>query len=121
MPQIRSRFIEVLEGAPYIALNRDKYHYSAIKSAIGETDTAGVYKRNNLLLDGVIAFARDLYEGNDITSWLSNDEISNKYVTFDDNYILNRLCTIYSVEGGGAAGAARGPAGAGGGGGEGAG
>jgi L,D-transpeptidase YcbB len=95
--QVRQRFIEVLDNAAYLGLNKEKYHYSSIKGSLADNDTTSTSNNHRILLDGLISYSKDLYEGADIANMLSNDEVSGKYVTFDDNYILDKLVTIASL------------------------
>ncbi len=97
--EIRSYFLQVIDSSKKSGLNREKYHYSEIKNNIIPKDSVELMKLDRIFTDAVIAYSKDLYQGTDIHKWISNDEVSGKYATTDDEYILNNILKVNSVPG----------------------
>ncbi len=90
----QKNFILLLDNAGYLGLDKSKYHYDELKKDLTTTDTTEIKIKDKVFTDAVISFCRDVYQGTETSRWLGNDEISGKYATTDDNYLLTALVTL---------------------------
>ncbi|MBP6022625.1 MAG: L,D-transpeptidase family protein [Ferruginibacter sp.] len=51
---------------------------------------------DKVFTDAAIAICKDIYQGGNIGSLISYDEVSSKYSNVDDEYLLSRLITVQS-------------------------
>jgi murein L,D-transpeptidase YcbB/YkuD len=95
-PVIRKQFIDAIDNASYYGLDKGRYHYSALKNEPEKTDSSAIITQDRLFTDAVLTFCKDIYQGNNIVSWLKNDEISGKYSETDNAFIVNKLLAVHS-------------------------
>jgi L,D-transpeptidase YcbB len=95
---IRQHFVEVLDNAQYMGLNRDKYHYQDLKSnlAPATTDSTMLTRLDKVFTDAIFAYEKDVLEGADLSNWISNDEVSEKYAASYNTFLLSKLTSIKS-------------------------
>jgi L,D-transpeptidase YcbB len=88
---IKTDFLKVLDNAIYLGLDKNKYHYSVIVEGLYPQDSAGIMKQDILFTDALIAYSKDVYQGADISRWISNDEVSGKFMAEDDAFLLKEI------------------------------
>lgn len=93
----RRDFLSILDSAMSNGLDKYKYHYATIANDTMINTQSELMRSDSLLTDAVIAFSKDIYEGADISRWIMNDEISGKYSSKDNNFLLSKLSKINSV------------------------
>lgn len=93
---MRQRFLATLDTCQNMGLNKERYHYSALRATDIPTDTAEAGRRDRLFADAAIAFSKDLYQGAHISEWLINDEVSGKSAAADNDLVVSKLAAINS-------------------------
>jgi murein L,D-transpeptidase YcbB/YkuD len=91
--QLRSTLQELVAGAQYLGLDKDKYHYGYLSRPLrlyNDIDADMIYT------DAAIAFFRDLYTGSLGEGMLGYDEISGKYRESENKYLLDQLLPVKS-------------------------
>jgi len=91
--EIRNNFIHIIDSSAYLGLNKERYHYSALTKTEPKDSFASA-RQDILFTDAIIAFCKDVYQGADITKWISNDEVSVKYAVSDNDYLLQKITNI---------------------------
>lgn len=94
---IRNSFLDRVDGARYLGLNKEKYHYPEIKASSIPKDSLELMKQDRIFTDAVIAYCKDVYQGAAINSWIKNDEISGKYAVADEGYLLDKIVQVNSA------------------------
>ena len=94
--EARHSFLQLLDNVATMGLDKNNYHYTEIAGSAIPTDSIKQEKQNRIFADAVIALCKDVYQGADISSYISNDEISGKYETADNNYLLTLLGLVKS-------------------------
>ncbi|WP_462260525.1 L,D-transpeptidase family protein [Ferruginibacter sp.] len=89
-----------IDSAVNAGLSVNKYHYNeiiaVIKNNYTEKDSLEAMVVDKVFTDAAIAICKDIYQGGNIGSLISYDEVSSKYSNVDDEYLLSRLITVQS-------------------------
>ncbi len=97
--EIRMHFLQVLDSAVLSGLDKNKYHYSEIVKSAVPVDSSGVASLDRIFTDALIAYSKDLYQGENVLRWINNDEVSGKYSGADNDYLLRNMARIrYAAE-----------------------
>jgi L,D-transpeptidase YcbB len=87
-----------IDSCIYLGLIPEKYHAAKIGglllAAAADADSAYTAAADRLFTDAAIAFSKDLYEGKNIPSLVSYDEISKKYTIEKDSRLLSGLAAV---------------------------
>ena len=74
-----------IDSAVNTGLAVNKYHYNeiigAIKNNYTENDSLEAMVADKVFTDAAIALCKDIYQGDNISSWINYDEVSSKYST----------------------------------------
>lgn len=91
-----------IDSAVNTGLALNKYHYNTIIGAIEnnytENDSLEAMVADKVFTDAAIALCKDIYQGENISSWINYDEVSSKYSNADNEYLLGRLITVQSAD-----------------------
>jgi len=93
---LRRELLEIISHAAYYGLDKNKYHISQLKEAIVYTgsDSNTIKRFDRVYTDAFISFSKDLYVGNHIDDLLNFDELSSKYTTRDNEYLLTKIISV---------------------------
>lgn len=93
---VRQHFLDALDNAQYVGLNKDKYHYSELKSSlsVNPADSAAAARMDRVFTDAIFSYEKDLLEGGDLADWINNDEVSGKHDNYYNSFLLTKLTTI---------------------------
>lgn len=93
----KQHFLQLLNQAQYIGLDKSRYNYDVLKSTL-ESKTNSLVESNEILFsNSIIEFSKDIYSGCDIAKLINNDEISSKYFQTDLKYITDLLQTAKTI------------------------
>lgn len=87
------RFKHLLDSVQYTGLDKNRYHYAEITREAIVIDSDELARLDRIFTDAAISLCKDLYQGADIDDRIRNDEISAKYASADNDFILNKLLT----------------------------
>ena len=95
---LRIELKNILDSADNIGLKKNKYHLTELNKNIDtpftDKDSLAAMQSDRIFTDAAIAYCKDIYQGLNISNWISYDEISNKYEDTDNNYLLSRLASL---------------------------
>jgi L,D-transpeptidase YcbB len=94
--EVKNYFINVLDSSDNMGLDKEKYHYAYIKNDLPK-DSIQLVRYGRTFADGVITYCKDIYQGEDVSRWLNNDEVSGKYEATDNDLLLSKLAKINSA------------------------
>lgn len=94
---IRERFLAALDSVSLRGLDKERYHYSDIKSRMKSLDSSDVMDVDRLFTDGLVAYTKDINMGGDVVEALANDEVSAKHAAADDSFIIQKLYSVNTV------------------------
>ena len=98
---LRQVFKNKIDSSINIGLQKNKYHINELNQNADKNfpleDSLTAMQMDRIFTDAAIAYCKDVYQGNDIDHWVSYDELSKKYQDADNNYLLNNLAAIRSV------------------------
>ena len=87
-----------IDSSENIGLQKNKYHFNELNRNVGKNfppeDTAAAMQMDRIFTDAAIAYCKDVYQGEDVDSWITYDELSKKYEDADNNYLLKNLLVI---------------------------
>ena len=95
---IRQQLLNAMDSAAYEGMDKNDYHYSELKSNVDFKDSLQVTRMDRLFTDGVIAFCKDIFAGSDLNKLIVNDEISPKYATEYNTFLINKLLSLKTPE-----------------------
>jgi hypothetical protein len=97
---LRSQLIHCIDTAFYLRLIQKKYHFEELSSCADsiQPDSIASWKTDRLYTDAAIAFCKDLYQGYKMRPWVGYDQLSEKYLKADDEYLLQRILTAYTAD-----------------------
>jgi L,D-transpeptidase YcbB len=91
-----------IDSAVNMGLTVNKYHYNKIIEAIEnnytENDSLEAMVADKVFTDAAIALCKDIYQGENISSWINYDEVSSKYSNADNEYLLSHLIRVQSAD-----------------------
>ena len=96
--EFRECFLHALDSCANDGLDKNKYNYFEIKDAIESKDSIETRRQDELFTDALIRFTKDLYAGSDISKYISNDEVSAKYIKDENNYLLEQVLKVNTVK-----------------------
>jgi murein L,D-transpeptidase YcbB/YkuD len=99
---MRTTLLAKLDSAAYIGTDRDRYRYNQLLKINEEglkvrNDSTTLMQWDMLFTDAAIAYCKDLYQGNGISTWLKYDEWSERYEGVDNIFIIDHLVGIKST------------------------
>lgn len=95
--EFRSCFLLALDSCINDGLDKNSYNYSEIKGIIESKDSVEIRRQDKLFTDALIRFTKDMYAGSNINKYISNDEVSTKYIKDDNNYLLKQISDVNTV------------------------
>lgn len=95
--EFRSCFLLALDSCINDGLDKNSYNYSEIKGIIESKDSVEIRRQDKLFTDALIRFTKDMYAGSNISKYISNDEVSAKYIKDDNNYLLEQISDVNTV------------------------
>ncbi len=95
--EFRSCFLLALDSCINDGLDKNTYNYSEIKGIIESKDSIEIRRQDKLFTDALIRFTKDMYAGSNISKYISNDEVSAKYIKDDNNYLLEQISDVNTV------------------------
>lgn len=88
----------VIDSAAFFGLNAGDYHEQMLKQLVEKnfavTDSLNIRQADILFTDAAIAFFKDIYQGSNNNA--GYDEVSPKYKEADNNFLLNKLLSVYN-------------------------
>lgn len=97
---LRQELKKSIDSSATLGLNKARYHYAELGNILDDTssatDNGEVRRRDKILTDIAIAYFKDIYQGTDISSWVSFDEISPAQSATDNDFIITSLVNIRS-------------------------
>ena len=96
--ELRQALITVLDSSISYTLIAQPYHYKELKENIEKipSDTIPLMKIDRIFTDAAIAGIKDIYGGYKITPWVSYDQVSSKFVNYDNDYLVSCLRDVQS-------------------------
>lgn len=94
---IRERFLAALDSSSLRGLDKERYHYSDIKSKMAKVDSSDIMRIDRLFTDGLVAYTKDVYQGGNVVERLANDEVSAKHAAADDSFVIQKLYAVNTV------------------------
>ncbi len=100
---LRKVFKEAIDSAAYLGLNSEDYNADLLQANVNRSfskdDSSSAMEIDRVFTDAAIAYVKDIYCGQKISSWVNADEISSKYAEQDNNYLLQGLIGLKTEEG----------------------
>jgi len=91
-----------LDSSVYIGLCRTDYHYQGIAQSTNNVfqpaDSLKAMIADRIFTDAAIKYCKDIYQGRNISSWVSTDELSAKYAERDNDHVVKGLIASGSGE-----------------------
>ena len=95
---LRQLLKEKIDSSANSGLKKEKYHIADISRYIdtnfSEADSTSAMIADRLFTDAVIAYCKDLYQGNDIDYWMLSDEISARNEEQENQFLLQGLVHV---------------------------
>ena len=95
---LRIKLRNIIDSSENAGLEKNKYHFTDLKerinSAFADKDSLAAMHLDKIFTDAAIAYAKDIYQGSNVSDWVNNDEISKKYEGADNNYLLNNFLAV---------------------------
>lgn len=93
---LREKLLSVIDSASQTNLIEKKYHYVELRlyAATTTSDSTAMLKADRLYTDAAIAMFKDIFQGYKAAPWVQYDQLSNKYIDSDNEYLLRRLLEV---------------------------
>ena len=98
---MRMILLQKIDSSAYIGIDKRKYNYDRLyeindQRSKEKNDTTGLMKQDMLFTDAAIAYCKDMYQGNEISTSLMYDEWSGKYAAKDNDFLIAHLANVRS-------------------------
>ena len=99
--KMRELMLQKIDSSAYIGTDRSKYGYNELveinRTWIKEiNDSSNLLRLDMLFTDAAIGYCKDLYQGSGISSGISYDEWSARYMLKDNDYLVGQLAAVKS-------------------------
>jgi len=94
----RKSFMDNLDSARYLGLEKNKYNYQIIAGHINDLfppeDSVNAMQMDRIFTDVALKYGLDIYHGSEMASWINTDEISPNFERNDESHIMNALLDV---------------------------
>lgn len=93
--RLRNELGDLVEKAANLGLDKDKYHYSYIRST---SDVANDIDVDRVFTDAAIALLKDVYIGSLGEELMEYDEVNSKHQQSEGDYLVRKLASVQTAE-----------------------
>ena len=91
----RQSLIDLLNNCKYFGLDKNDYHDQDIRDNLKNLflpgDSTIAMQNDRVFTDAALHYGIDLFRGTGMASLINSDEISPKYITRDENFLVSQL------------------------------
>ncbi len=97
--KMRQDLVECIDTAMKDGLVAEPYHYKRLMQNLANTpgDSSLLFQTDRIFTDAAIALMKNVYEGYKLSPWGGYDEISSRYESKSDEFLLNALSKVESA------------------------